>query len=76
MEIGLISKNWSWTYGGQDNGRHFADFIITRILLNENVIKIWLDHVPEGAIDWVSIGSGNVLVAIIGLKPLSESMMA
>ena len=60
------------------NGRHFADDILKRIFLNENIlipIKISLKFVPEG-----SINNIPSLVQIMawrrrGDKPLSETMM-
>ena len=62
----------------RQNGRHFADDIFKRILLNENVwipIKISLKNVPKGPINNIS-----ALVQIMawrrpGDKPLSEPMM-
>ena len=60
------------------NGRHFADDIVKRIFLNENIWisnKISLKYVPWGEIDNMA-----ALVQIMawrrpGTKPLSESMM-
>ena len=60
------------------NGRHFADDIIQRIFLNDNIwipIKISLKFVPKG-----SINNIPALVQIMGWrrpgdKPLSEPMM-
>ena len=62
----------------RQNGHHFADDILKRIFLNENIwipIKISLKFVPEG-----SINNIPVLVQIMawrrpGDKPLSEPMM-
>ena len=62
----------------RQNGRHFADDTLKRILVNENVrisIKISLKFVPKGPINNIP-----TLVQIMawrrsGDKPLSESMM-
>ena len=67
------------TLRSRQNGRHFADYIFKRIILNENIwisIKISLKFVPKGPIN--NIPS---LVQIMawrrpGDKPLSEPMMA
>ena len=74
----IIKKDSVNTLRPRQNGRHFADDILKRIFLNENIwipIKISLKFVPKGSINDIP-----ALVQIMawhrpGDKPLSEPMM-
>ena len=70
--------SWLNTLRPRQNGRHFADFIFKRIILNENVwisIKISLKFVTKGPINIIQSLVQIMVWRRPGDKPLSEPMM-